>query len=135
VIADSLEHFGDSLATLCFRVKPISIGAEINYGASRFNWCGNQLRCVPFKSTPTEARRAVYLLGRLICKNTPWAQAMYEDGRRRGQRAAAIYRKIARSMLRILHAVLRDQSEYDPQRYLKTLQQKGVPWAPSLPPA
>jgi len=36
-------------------------------------------------------------------------------------------------MLRIIHAVLRDNATYDPHRYAQVLKAKGVPWALSLP--
>ena len=53
------------------------------------------------------ARRATYLIGRLAQQRLRWAAAMYAHGRAHGQNAATAYRRIARSLLRILTAMLR----------------------------
>ena len=54
---------------------------------------------------------------------------MYADARQHGQNAAHAYRRIARSLLRILTAMARDGKPDDDARYLRALQAKGVPWA------
>jgi hypothetical protein len=54
---------------------------------------------------------------------------MYVDARARGQTAATAYRRIARSLLRILTAVVRTGEPYDDARYVASLKAKGVPWA------
>jgi transposase len=84
------------------------------------------------RATSSRARRATYLLGRLASQNLSWAKAMYADGRSRGQPAATVYRRIARCVLRILTAMLRDNEPYDEQRYVAALKAKGVPWAAEL---
>lgn len=79
-------------------------------------------------------RRSMYLLGRLASQHHAWAAAMYADGRARGQSAATAYRRIARSFLRILTAMVRDGVPYDESRYVTALQARGVPWAMNLSP-
>ena len=87
------------------------------------------------RATHHRARRGTYLLGRLAQQNLGWAAAMYVDARQRGQSAATAYRRIARSLLRILTAMLREGIPYDEQRYIAVLKAKGVPWAQSLQPS
>jgi hypothetical protein len=77
-------------------------------------------------------RRATYLLGRLAVQHHTWARAMYADGRARGQTAATAYRRIARSMLRILTAMVRNNEPYDEARYIAALRARGVRWAMNL---
>ena len=81
------------------------------------------------KSTNPRARQTTYLLGRLVSQQLGWAKRMYEDARSRGQGAALAYRRIARSMLRILTAMVRNGTPYDDDRYVAALRAKGVPWA------
>jgi transposase len=83
-------------------------------------------------AAPSRAKRGVYHLGRLATQNLAWASAMYADARRRGQSAATAFRRIARSLLRVLTAMLRDNVPYDDARYVAALKAKGVPWAASL---
>ena len=80
----------------------------------------------------SRARRMTYLLGRLASQRLPWARAMYADAKRRGQKSAAAYRRIARSVLRIQTAMLRRGEDYDDARYVAALKAKGVPWATQL---
>jgi len=87
------------------------------------------------RATHHRARRGTYLLGRLAQQNLRWAKAMYADARQHGQSAATAYRRIARSLLRILTAMLRDGIPYDDERYTAALRAKGVPWAQSLLPS
>lgn len=84
------------------------------------------------KAVHHRARRATYLLGRLAQQHLRWAAAMYNDGRARGQSAATAYRRIARSLLRILTAVVRDGKPYDEDRYIESLKKNGVAWAKAL---
>ena len=79
-------------------------------------------------------RRSTYLLGRLATRHHDWAAAMYRDGRARGQSAATAYRRIARSFLRILSAMIRNKEVYNEARYVAALQARGVPWAMGLDP-
>lgn len=84
------------------------------------------------KSVAPYARSSAYLLGRLASQQLGWAGKMYEAGRQRGQTAATAYRRVARSMLRILSAMARTGEAYDDARYVATLKAKGVPWAQEL---
>ncbi len=84
------------------------------------------------RSANYRARRTMYLLGFISTRHLTWAAAMYADGRRRGQSAATAYRRIARSLLRILTAMVRNQQPYDEARYVAALKAKGVAWAESL---
>lgn len=87
------------------------------------------------RSASARARRTCYLLGRLASQQLEWARAMYQDARQRGQNAATAYRRIARSLLRILSAMVRYNEPYDEARYIKALQANGVSWAAGLTPA
>jgi transposase len=84
------------------------------------------------RAASPRAKRAVYLIGRLASQRLAWARAMYTDARSRGQSAAAAYRRIARSVLRILTAMLSHNEPYDDARYIAVLKTKGVPWAANL---
>lgn len=57
---------------------------------------------------------------------------MYDDGRKRGQKAATVYRRITRSLLRILTAMLRSGKPYDEAQYVASLKANGVAWAKDL---
>lgn len=81
------------------------------------------------RSAPAGARRTTYLLGRLASMHLRWGAAMYADGRARGQKPATAYRRIARSLLRILTACVRNGTPYDEDRYIAILKTKGVPCA------
>lgn len=78
------------------------------------------------------ARATAYLLGRLASQQLDWAGAMYGDAMRRGQRPATAYRRIARSLLRILTAMVRSGEPYDDDRYVAALQARGISWALEL---
>lgn len=84
------------------------------------------------RAASSRARRGSYLLGRLAQQNLGWAKAMYADGRARGQSAATAYRRISRSLLRILTAMIRDGEPYDDAKYVAALKARGVVWAASL---
>lgn len=86
-------------------------------------------KAVMRRTAPPRARATAYLLGRLASQQLGWARRMYADAKRRGQKSATAYRRIARSLLRILTAMARTGEAYDDERYLATLKAKGVPWA------
>jgi transposase len=90
-------------------------------------------RVVMRKSVSPYARATAYLLGRLGARHLAWAGKMYEDGRARGQSAATAYRRIARSLLRILSKMAATGEAYDEARYIAGLKAKGVTWAAELP--
>jgi len=62
----------------------------------------------------------------------PWAKAMYDYKRGQGKSGATAFRCVARSVLRILSAMMREGIDYDDKRYLQALRDKGVPWAVGL---
>ena len=84
------------------------------------------------RAAAARARRATYLIGRLASQHLVWGEAMYNDARQRGQKAATAYRRIARCVLRILTAMVRRGEDYDEGRYIRALQSHGVSWAMSL---
>ena len=84
------------------------------------------------RAAPARGRRATYLIGRLVTPRHRWAAAMFADGRKRGQNAATVYRRIARSVLRLFTALVRTGQPYDEARYIASLKAKGVPWAAAL---
>jgi transposase len=84
------------------------------------------------RSSSPQARRTTYLVGRLATQHHAWARAMFADGRSRGQTAATAYRRVCRSVLRILSSLVRTGDSYDESRYVASLKARGVPWAMSL---
>jgi transposase len=58
-----------------------------------------------------------------------WAQAHYDTQRARGKGHHAAVRSVAFKWIRILFACWKQRTPYDPQRYLKDLQQRGSPLA------
>jgi len=86
------------------------------------------------RSASSLARRTTYLLGRLASQNLAWAKAQYAHARSRGKNAATAYRIVARSLLRILSAIIRNNEPYDEERYIRRLIAQGVPWAADLLP-
>lgn len=62
----------------------------------------------------------------------PWARAMLRHRRSRGDGYHTALRKIGRSLLRILRAMVRDGTPYDDARYVAQLKAKGVTWAQAL---
>ena len=84
------------------------------------------------RAVASSARRATYLLGRLVSQRLNWARAMYADAMSRGQKPATAYRRITRSVLRIQTAMARNGEDYDDARYVAALKAKGVPWAAAL---
>lgn len=86
-------------------------------------------KAVMRRAADPRARATTYLLGRLASLQLPWAGRMYADGRKRGQSAATAYRRVTRSLLRILTAMVRTGEPYDEARYVASLKTKGVSWA------
>ncbi len=78
------------------------------------------------------ASKAAFALGAQAVRRLVWARAMYHDGRSRGQKHGTAIRRVARSLLRILCAMLRNGTSYDEAHYVRVLQAKGVEWAMSL---
>ena len=58
-----------------------------------------------------------------------WAKAHYDNQRARGKGHHAAVRSVAFKWIRILFACWKNRVPYDPQRYLKVLQQRGSPLA------
>jgi transposase len=58
-----------------------------------------------------------------------WAKAHYDNQRARGKGHHAAVRSVAFKWIRILFACWKRRIPYNPQRYLKTLQQRGSPLA------
>lgn len=80
------------------------------------------------RAAKSRHKASTYLLGRLAAQHLRWATAMYADGRSRGQSAAHVYRRIARSLLRILQAMIRTDEDH----YIHQLKRNRVPWAMTL---
>lgn len=80
----------------------------------------------------SRARATTYLIGRLAVQRLPWAQARYAHDRAKNKSAATSYRSIARSLLRILSALVISGEDYDDARYVERLKVQGVPWAMKL---
>ena len=84
------------------------------------------------RAAHADARRASFLLGRLASQNLRWARAMYADATARGQSSPTAYRRIARSLLRIVTALLKSGEAYNEDLYIARLKANGVPWAADL---
>lgn len=84
------------------------------------------------RAASSRAKSTTYLLGRLASQQLEWASARYVYDRAKGKNAAQSYRSIARSLLRILTAILKSGEPYDDARYVTALQSNGVPWAMGL---
>lgn len=84
------------------------------------------------RSGSSRGRQLSYLLGLQATRHLSWARAMYAAGRARGQSAGTAFRRVSRSLLRILSGMLRRGEEYDEARYIRALQSRGVDWAMSL---
>lgn len=111
----------------------ILLGASPVFQGSATDSNGNPKgRVVMRKSVDPYARATVYLLGRLATRHLAWAGKMYEDGRRKGQSAATAFRRVARSLLRILSAMATNGTRYDEAMYIARLKAKGVAWAQGL---
>lgn len=128
---------GAGLLAMCFS----GIGstgrdaASIRLGASPVSRHSGQMKQAQVRlrrSAGPLRQRLSYLLGLQAVNRLLWAKAMYADGRKRGQSAGTAFRRISRSLLRILTAMLRDGQEYDEARYIRALKDKGVPWAKDL---
>ena len=61
-----------------------------------------------------------------------WAQAQYAHCKSRGKSTFSSRRRVARSFMRVLHALLRDGEAFDQTRYISALKAKGVEWAMAL---
>lgn len=73
-----------------------------------------------------------YILGLQLSTRHPWAKAAYAHYRARGKTAAAAFRCITRSFLRVARAMERDGLAFDEERYITALKSKGVEWAMAL---
>lgn len=84
------------------------------------------------RAAPSEARATGYLMGRLASQQLGWAKARFAWDMNHGKSAAQSYRSIARSLLRVINALIRDNKTYDDELYTQRLKSKGVPWAKNL---
>ena len=123
---DVTERTPRDQAGIALGACPVFQGSGKTRGGTPKGWVG--LR----RSTAPGARSTGYLLGRLASQQLDWAAAMYADAKKRGQRSATAYRRIARCLLRILTAMLRTGQPYDNDKYVRALKAKGVPWAAGL---
>ncbi len=87
------------------------------------------------KTVPGRLRRLSYLIGLQSIRNHDWAKAQYQAMRQRGKGAPCAFRAVARSMLRIMEAMLRNGTTYERDAYVQKLKEKDVPWAMELPAA
>ena len=73
-----------------------------------------------------------YLAAVQVVLRMKWAKAQFAHHRSRGTNAAGAYRRVGRSLMRIIHALIRDNVEFDEERYVAGLKAKGVEWAMAL---
>ena len=84
------------------------------------------------KSAMNRARRASYLIGEQAAKHLDWAREMKKLGKDKKQKLAHIYRRITRSILRIVFALLKTGQDYDNDKYILALRKRGQEWAHNL---
>lgn len=84
------------------------------------------------RSSDSTLRNATHILGAQLVRNHSWAKAQFAYYRQHKKSAAGAYRRIGRSFSRIAHALVRDGSEFDEQRYISQLKLHGVSWAMKL---
>ena len=130
-------HIGAGLLALCFGpgVPSHRDAAARQLGASPVTRRTGQQKKPSVRlrrSASSLGRHLAYLLGLQAVRYLGWARAMYQDGRRRGQTVGTAFRRVARSLLRILTAMVRAGEAYDDARYVCALKKKGVPWAQDL---
>ena len=127
---------GAGLLSVCFSGAPqCRDEASIRLGSSPVSRHSGQMKRARVRmrrASGSLPQHLSYLLGLQAMQRLSWAKAMYDSGRARNQTAGTVYRRISRSLLRILTAMLRDGQEYDEARYIRALQDKGVPWAADL---
>lgn len=80
----------------------------------------------------SRARETSYLLGMLAVQRLPWARARFAYDKARNKQAATIYHSVARSLLRVLTALVKSGEDYDDALYVARLKTQGVPWAMQL---
>lgn len=80
----------------------------------------------------TTVNRAAFLVGLMAARWLTWGKAMYADGRARGQTHAHAVRRVGRSLMRIIHAMINKQTDYDETKYIASLKARGVKWAHDL---
>jgi len=79
------------------------------------------------------ARNVGYQLGLQAVRHMPWARVQHAYyTRTKSIGAAGSIRRVARSLMRMITAIVRDGTDYDEQRYIRTLISRGVPWAADL---
>lgn len=81
----------------------------------------------------SRGRATAYLLGRLASQQLGWGKARHGYNLAQGKNCAHSYRIIARSLLRILTAMVKNGEPYDDAKYVAALKKHGVPWAAELP--
>lgn len=84
------------------------------------------------RSASSRAQATTYLLGRLATQHLGWARAKYAWDMQHNKGSARSYRGIARSLLRIMTAILKSGEPYDDARYVSRLKNKGQQWAMGL---
>ena len=73
-----------------------------------------------------------YLVGVQAVQRMGWAKAKFQHHRSKGINAAGAYRRVSRSLMRVIHALIRDNAKFDEARYVAGLKAKGVEWAMAL---
>lgn len=77
----------------------------------------------------TEFKGKSFLIGNQLAMRHVWAKAAYAHYRSQGHSAGTAYRKITRSFLRVLDAMLRDGGHFDERKYIQRLKRQRVEWA------
>ena len=81
------------------------------------------------RACPKFLRQSFHEFGECSIRYCPWAQACYQAQRNRGKGHHAAVRAVAFKWIRILFACWKQRIPYDPDRYLKALQNRGSQYA------
>jgi transposase len=81
------------------------------------------------KACPKFLRQTFHEFGQCSIRYCPWAQACYQTQRDRGKGHHAAVRAVTFKWIRILFACWKQRIPYDPDRYLKALQDRRSPYA------
>jgi hypothetical protein len=73
------------------------------------------------------ARRTLHLFAGCSRRSCAWAQAYYEDQRRKGKSHGTALRNLATKWLRILFRLWKDRTPYDEEKYLQRRSARQAP--------
>jgi transposase len=116
---DRFEVAGDLLSLS--GIAPVRIASGKKTGKNASVHCR--------RACPKFLRQSFHEFSECSIRYCPWAQACYQTQRDRGKGHHAAVRAVAFKWIRILFACWKQRIPYDPDRYLKALQNRGSQYA------